>query len=184
MKPFSNCFLVGILLCLAFIGSAFAQAPERDLAKEEKIWGQLQQTAPKAVETFKAATAALDAGDFQKSIELYNEVLSQDPTCEAALRRLGHALAASGNRFEGLKASQTAIDFNRTPANLISHAMTLAGFGTPNYKPTRDELEQAFSLSKEAWQKDTENEADYPLMVRGSRCKPSATANFKARPTP
>lgn len=165
MKYFPNCFIVGFLLCSLFVNFSSAQTQERDLKKEEKIWQQLEQSAPKAVETFKAATVALDEKNYQKSIELYNEVLTQEPTCEAALRRLGYALIATGNRNDGLKTSQAALEFNRTPDNLISHAMSLTDPGVNNYRPTDAELEEAFALSKEAMQKDTENDSDYPIMV-------------------
>lgn len=164
MKHSVTRILIGLLFCLIFVGASNAQR-ERDTAKEEKIWQQLQQTAPKAVETFKAATVALDEQNYQEAVKLYNEVLSQSPTCDAAMRRLGFALIGTGKREEGLKANQTALDFNRTPSNLISLAMSLTDPGANNYKPTKAEMEQAFALSKEAMQKDTENDSDYPVMV-------------------
>lgn len=165
MKYVTTRVIGGVLFCLMVVGASFAQMNQRDMAKEEKIWQQLQQTAPKAVETFKAATVALDAQNYQESAELYNKVLSQSPTCEAAMRRLGFALVGSGKREEGLKASQTTLEFNRTPDNLIGLAMNLTEPGVNNYRATKAELEQAFALSKEAMQKDTENDADYPMMV-------------------
>ncbi len=161
---FSRVF-VGFLLCHVLIVAAFAQMSGRDMAKEEKIWQQLQQTAPKAVETFKAATVALDEQDYAKSAELYNQVLAQSPTSEAAMRRLGFALVGSGKREEGLEASRAALEFSRTPDNLISLALNLTDSRANNYQPSKTDLEQAFALSKEAMQKDTENDSDYPLMV-------------------
>lgn len=165
MKHTATRFVVVVLICLTFAGASAAQMGERDMAKEEKIWQQLQQTAPKAVETFKAATVALDERKYQEAAELYNKVLSQSPTNEAAMRRLSFALVGMGKRAEGLKASQTALEFNRTPENLIGLALNLTSPGDNNYKPTKAELEQAFALSKEAMQKDTENDSDYPLVV-------------------
>lgn len=165
MKHFASRFIVVVLICLTFAGASSAQMDERDMAKEEKIRQQLKQTAPKAVEIFKAATVALDDGKYQESAELYNQVLSQSPTCEAAMRRLSFALVGMGKRGEGLKASQTALDFNRTPDNLIGLAINLTSSGANNYQPTKTELEEAFALSKEAMQKDTENDSDYPVMV-------------------
>jgi Zn-dependent protease with chaperone function/tetratricopeptide (TPR) repeat protein len=165
MKHTASRFIVVVLICLTFAAASAAQMGERDMAKEEKIWQQLQQTAPKAVETFKAATVALDEQKYQESAELYNKVLSQSPTNEAAMRRLSFALVGMGKRAEGLKASEAALDFNRTPDNLIGLAMNLTSPGANNYKPTKAELEKAFALSKEAMQKDTENDSDYPVMV-------------------
>lgn len=165
MKYQTSRVFVGLLFCLVLVGAAFAQTSERDMAKEAKIWQQLQQIAPQAVETFKAATVALDQQDYQKSAELYNQVLSQSPTSEAAMRRLGFALVGSGKREEGLKASRAALEFNRSPDNLIGLALNLTDSRPNNYRATKAELEQAFVLSKEAMQKDTENDADYPLTV-------------------
>jgi Zn-dependent protease with chaperone function len=166
MKYFADRFIVGLLLCLAFVNlPAAAQTKERDFQKEEKIWRELEKTAPKAVETFKAATVALDQKNYQESARLYNEVLMQAPSCEAALRRMGFALVATGKRDEGLKASETALQLNRTPDNLISYAMVLTDPSADNRQPTEAEFAQALSLSKEAVQKDTENDSDYAVMV-------------------
>lgn len=167
MKRFTAArFILVLSLCFVLANLSLAQTQERDLKKEEKIWLELQKTAPKTVDAFKAATAALDAKNYQEAAKLYNEVLMQAPTCEAALRRMGYALIGTGKRDEGLKAIQTALDFNRTSDNLISLALGLTDPGAANdYQPTKAELERAFALSQEAMQKDTENEPDYPLMV-------------------
>lgn len=164
MKHFVNRLVVGLLFCLVFASALRAQTAERDVRKEEKIWQELATSAPQTVDKFKAATAALDEKNHQKSIELYNEVLSEAPTCEAALRRLGFALMATGKHDEGSKTIQTALDLNRTPENLIGYALALTD-ASGNRQPTKSELEQAFVLSKEAMQKDTENDSDYPIMV-------------------
>ena len=162
MKRLICSIVIGLLLFFAFANFSYAQEKkERDSAKEEKVWQELQKTAPKAVDKFKAATIALDQQNYPESVKLYNEVLAQSPNFEPALRRLGFALIAIGKRQEGLAMSQKALSLNRTSENLISHAFALTDPGTDNYQPTQADLQQAFSLTKEAVQKSTETDSDY-----------------------
>jgi Zn-dependent protease with chaperone function len=165
MKYFAEWLIAGLLICFLFAGFSIAQNTDRDPAKEEKIWQELQKTAPKAVETFKAATLALDQKNYQESAKLYAEVLKQSPDFDAALRRAGFALIAAGKRQEGLAMTQKALNLKRTPENLVGHAFALTDGGANEYRATKSELDQAFVLSKEAMQKDTENDSDYPVAV-------------------
>ncbi len=155
--------------CLAiyfiFSSAIFAQNKERDIKKEEKIWQELQNKSPKSVEKFKAATNALDEGKHDVSVKIYNEVLAQSPNFEPALRRLSYSLVALGQKEEGLKLSRKALEINRSADNLIGYALNLTASKDPNYRPTQAELAEAFSLSKEAVKKDTENDPDYITMV-------------------
>ncbi|HEX9928604.1 MAG TPA: M48 family metalloprotease [Pyrinomonadaceae bacterium] len=165
MKISHNWLIACFLLCFALTGVTLAQQQERDLNKEEKLRQQLQKIAPKAVNGFKAATNALDEKNYEESARLYNEVLAQAPNFEPALRRLGFALIGIGKRDEGLKMSQKALALNRSSDNLFSYALALTERGVNNYQPTETELEQALALSKEAMQKDTENDSDYAIAV-------------------
>lgn len=149
-------FLVFFIL----IGFSQAQTQERDQKKEEKLWQQLQQTSPKSVEKFKAATVALDQKNYPESVKLYNEVLAEAPTFDPALRRLAYGLIATGKREEGLKASKTALDLNRSPENLIGYASNLLTSVDEKYKPNQAELSEAFSLAKEAVKKDGGSDPD------------------------
>jgi tetratricopeptide (TPR) repeat protein len=163
MKYFADWLIVGLLVCFGFAGLAGAQKTERDSAKEEKLLQELQKTAPKAVETFKAATAALDQKNYQESVKLYAEVVKQAPDFDAALRRQGYALAALGKRDEGLAMTQKALNLKRTPDNLIALVFVLTDPEPNKYKPTKSEIDQAFGLAKEALEKDTENDPDYAV---------------------
>lgn len=167
MKRFTVWLLTSLLVSIVFTSFAFSQTQGRDLAKEEKHWQQLQQTAPKAIETFKSATEALDNKNYSEAVKLYNEVLKQSPDFEPALRRLGYALIATGKRDEGMKMIQKAVSLNRTPDNLMGYAYALTDPGADNRRPTDSEIAQALSLSKEAVQKNTENDPDYAAFMAG-----------------
>lgn len=128
---------------------AFSQVSERDMGKEELIWQKLQTIAPRSLETFKAATVALDEGDYQKSAKLYEEVFKTAPDFDPVMRRLGLSLVEIGRRKEGIALLEMAIEKNRSPENLISLAQHLGYLGEEN-KGSKQDLERALTLSKEA----------------------------------
>ncbi len=156
LKSFS-CFM----LCLIFTSISIAQPQERDIKREEKNWVELQKTAPKSVDNFKAATVALDAGKHEEAAKLYKEVLASSPNFEPALRRLGYALVALDRRDEGLSFSKKAVDLNRSTDNLIAYATNLMS----SSQPSSTELNEAFNLVKEAFQKDKGNDPDSAMML-------------------
>jgi Zn-dependent protease with chaperone function len=138
-----------LLLLLPAAASAQAQTPGRDMEKEQKIWDQLQPIAPGSVETFKRATEAFDASNFEKAARLYAEVTKAAPDFTPALRRGGFALAATGRRAEGMALMEKAATLERTPENFGSLAQAL-GVSTPDHKPSAAEQERAFTLATEA----------------------------------
>src|ERR1044072_2839982 len=95
-----NRLLLFILLSLGVAVSG-AQQNERDLKKEEKIWQQLEKVAPKSVDTFKQATAAMDSGEAEKAVELYEQVFKKAPNFDPVMRRLGMMLVQVGRVNEG-----------------------------------------------------------------------------------
>ncbi len=94
-KPY---FLCALILFLSL--TALAQFSGRDMEKEELIWQDLHSIAPHSVETFKAATAALDDADYEKSARLYEEVFKKAPDFDPVMRRLGLSLEEIGRRQE------------------------------------------------------------------------------------
>ena len=95
MKRFAFWFITGLFICLTFTNFSAAQESARDPVKEEKVWQELEKTAPETVEKFKAATAALDAQNYEEAVKLYNEVIEKTPDFDPALRRLGYALSST-----------------------------------------------------------------------------------------
>jgi tetratricopeptide (TPR) repeat protein len=135
-----------VLLCA---GSAVSQTQERDLAKERLIWDHLKTIAPETTEDFKAATVAMDSGNYDEAIRLYRAVLKKAPDSHHVLRRLGSSLVMQGNLEEGLSFIEQAVLKNRSSDNLYALALFLA-YPAENKEGTPDHKSQAFEIIKEA----------------------------------
>ena len=146
-------FLIALLSAVCY-----GQIGERDASKEEPYYQALMQASPKAVESFKTATLALDAGNDEAAIAGFNDVLKQVPSFEPAMRRLGYALADSGKRDEGIAMGQKALDITRSSDNLIGLATTLVFYGNANQSPNSADLQKAFNLVNEAAKKNSDGE--------------------------
>jgi tetratricopeptide (TPR) repeat protein len=140
---------VAYLACaLLFCCASVAQA-QRDIEKEQRIWQELQAIAPDAVETFKAATVALDKNDFAEAVRLYASVYKKAPGYDVAMRRLGGSLILSGRRADGLALLEAAVKKKESPENLFTLAQHLAlpAAGRP---PRPEEMERALPLCRKA----------------------------------
>jgi Zn-dependent protease with chaperone function/tetratricopeptide (TPR) repeat protein len=152
------------ILILLLSPTAFARLNERDMEKEGLIWQNLQSVAPRSVETFKAATAALDEGDYEKSARLYEEVFKKAPDFDPLMRRLGLSLVETGRKQEGMALLERAVEKNRSPENLITLAQYLASLGEGTRDSNQD-MERALRLAKEAAIANTGNDPSYWMMV-------------------
>ena len=164
MRPgniLTSCFLLLLLLLPA---AARAQAPQRDAAKEQKIWQQLEAVAPQSVETFKRATVAFDGSNFEEAARLFAEVTKAAPDFTPALRRGGFALSMAGRREEGLALVEKAAALERSPENFLSLAEAL-GVPTPSHQPSAAEKERALALAVEADRMSSSADASYPGFV-------------------
>jgi len=132
--------------------------------KEESILQALQSIAPRSVETFKAATAASDEGDYEKSARLYEEVFKKAPNFDPVMRRLGSSLVMIGRKQEGMALLERAVENNRSPENLISLSQHLAFLGEGK-RGSRQDMERALALAKEAASANTWNDPSYWTMV-------------------
>lgn len=158
-RLYSSLFLV-----FAFANLCPAQSGNRDDEKEKSIWQSLNTIAPASVETFKAATDALDKGDYAESERLYEQVLKKAPQFDPALRRRGFALVELGRSDEGMVLLEKAVQIKRSPENLISLAQNLAfpGAGKQSSKANK---ERALELAKLADQSNSEADPSYPFLV-------------------
>ncbi len=137
-------FTMFLLLLLAL--PLFAQ---RDPAREQKLWDELQKLAPAAVPTFKAATEAMDKEEWQAAAQGYEAVLQQAPEFDAVYRRLGYTYIALGKRTDGLALLETAVEKKSSAPNLLSLAQGLMT-GDKNHIPTQAEKERALALVRQA----------------------------------
>ncbi|HEX6190405.1 MAG TPA: tetratricopeptide repeat protein [Pyrinomonadaceae bacterium] len=119
------------------------------MAKESLIWDHLKTIAPETIEDFKAATVAMDSGNYDEAIRLYRAVLKKAPDSHHVLRRLGTSLVMKGQLEEGLSFIEQAIIKNRSADNLYTMALFLAYPGE-NKEGTPDQKSQAFAVIKEA----------------------------------
>ena len=139
-------FFAIVLFCAS---TAVSQTQERDMAKESLIWDELKTVAPDRIEDFKAATVAMDSGNYDEAVQLYRSVLKKAPDSHHVLRRLGTSLVMQGNVEEGLSFIERAIIANRSADNLYTMALFLT-YPAQNKEGTPDQKSQAFEIIKEA----------------------------------
>jgi tetratricopeptide (TPR) repeat protein len=155
MRPGS---LVAVAAVVGFCLPSFGQQrAARDPNVEQGIRDRLAAIAPQAVDGFQRATAALDAEDYRAAIPLYQQVLEEAPLFTPAMRRLGASLAATGQTRPGLDYCEKAVKLERSPENLVSLGQMLA-YPAPNQQGSEVQMQRAFSLAKEAVEKDKREE--------------------------
>jgi hypothetical protein len=112
LMPPKFCTIVAIIALSTL--TALAQGHGRDMSDEKNIWDQLQVIAPGALEAFKAATAAMDAGNYPEAVRLYAAVRKKAPRFDPVLRRLGSCLVSVGKVDEGMALVEAIVAQNRT----------------------------------------------------------------------
>lgn len=158
-------FFAALATVIVLSTLADTQQTARNQKKEQLIVEELAKIAPKAVETFKRGTDAMDKRDYQQAVQLYREVTLQAPTFTPALRRLGFSLAASGKSDEALVLVETAVQDERSPENLASLAELLTS-PSPGKKGTPDQLSRALALATEAYGKyKAADDPSYALLL-------------------
>lgn len=180
MRP-QNIFTSFLLLLLLLPAAASArQEPPmgRDMKKEQKIWDQLQGIAPGSVETFKRATEAYDAPNYEEAARLYAEVIKAAPDFTPALRRGGASLVMMGRRDEGMALAEKAATLERTPENFGSLAQVL-GADTPGHTASAAEKERALKLATEANIMSSSEDPYYPGLVAGLALELQREAPFR-----
>jgi len=157
--------ILPLLLLLMVTPSVLAQPRERDMKKEEAIWKDLQAVAPKQLETFKAATVAMDNQKYDEAAKLYEAVMLNAPEFDPVVRRLGICTALAGKVDEGLGLLEHAVSKKRSPENLISLAQTLA-YPSETKQGTFEQKTRALSLAMEAVNNPSiGNDPSYPALM-------------------
>lgn len=104
MNSFRRIFRKSMLAAALFLAVMFwpaqsiwaqgADPNERDMAFEAEVLAQLEALQPQAVPIFRAATANMDAGNYQSALDGFVKVLELAPDFPAALRRLAYCEVA------------------------------------------------------------------------------------------
>jgi Zn-dependent protease with chaperone function/tetratricopeptide (TPR) repeat protein len=168
--------IVPLILLIAL--TAFAQSYERNTEREALLLQKLQSIAPRSVETFKAATAALDQGDYSEAARLYEEVFKKAPGFDPVMRRLGIALRQVGREEEGMAMLDMALQKNRSPENLISFAEGLA-LPANGEQAFRENIERGLMLAKEAARANTYDDPYYWAVVAQLSAQLDKTADLR-----
>ena len=121
---------------------------DRNSPEELGFIARLKEIDSSAVEPFKAATAAMDKGDYKLSDSLFSIVYQKAPTFDVAIRRLGGGKVELGQKQEGFALCEKAIELNRNSSNLITYASALI-FPGNNEQPSADDLNKATRLLNE-----------------------------------
>jgi len=161
--------ILPLLLLLMVTPCVLGQPIERDMKKEAAIWKDLQAVAPKELETFKAATVAMDNQKYDEAAKLYEAVMLKAPEFDPVIRRLGLCTALAGKVDEGLGLLEHAVSKKRSPENLISLAQTLA-YPSETKQGTFEQKVRALSLATEAVNNPSiGNDPSYPALMGNSR---------------
>jgi tetratricopeptide (TPR) repeat protein len=135
------------------------------MKKEAAIWKDLQTVAPKQLETFKAATVAMDNQKYDEAAKLYESVMLNAPEFDPVIRRLGICTALAGRVDEGLGLLEHAVSKKRSPENLISLAQVLA-YPSETKQGTYEQKVRALKLATEAVNNPgIGNDPSYPALM-------------------
>lgn len=133
----------------------------RDMAKEAEIEASLAKLDATLVEPFRAARIAMDEDKYADSARLLRTVVDRLPSFDPALRRLGASLEQTGKHADAIAWCEKAVAANRSVANLITLAHTLAF--PHGGSSSQSERVRALALFKECREHADGNGADVVL---------------------
>ncbi len=115
---------------------------------DAKLEQELTAIDPGAVETWRSANLAREAGKHEEAQRLYADVYARVPQFHHALRRQAGEEIVLGQRDLAIQHAKQALDFDRSAENLSTLAAAL--IFTTKVTPTAADIEQAKSLATEA----------------------------------
>jgi Zn-dependent protease with chaperone function/Tfp pilus assembly protein PilF len=147
----SSCFVL-VLLSLLFtscagqdlVSTGTPLQSTRDLHLEATIEASLAKINPEAVQVYRDATTALDAGDYETSKRLYEQVIIMAPDFSTAYRRLGYIENENNNTNKSIEMLRKAVALEPNGYNQSALAMSLL---TRN---TSADIAEAFDLASAA----------------------------------
>lgn len=118
--------------------------PTRDPNEERMLEQQLEKMNPEAVQLFQEGTVAMDAGDYEKSTQLYKQVLVLAPQFSTIYRRLGYIEMNRNNIDKAEELTRKALAMEPNAFNQAALAFVLMQKDTPK------DLQEAFELASSA----------------------------------
>lgn len=163
LKTLTPCLGCAIALTLgtSFVWGSETANPAGTLQSEydafnQRLHTELRELDPEAEALLAQADAARDREDHPAASELYGKVFAKAPGFVPALRRQAGEESKLGHRSRGIALAEHAVELGRNVDNLAMLALILATSG-PGSEPSRDELDRALGLAREALIYDHKN---------------------------
>ncbi len=138
IKTQRACTFLSIILFLFLVGCASKTVeappsvePTRDPNLEKPVELQLGKINPEAVPVYQEATQALDNGNYEKSKQLYEQVIVMAPDFSTAYRRLGYIELGLNNVDRAEELTRKALTLEPNSYNQSSLAIILLQKDTP-----------------------------------------------------
>ena len=150
--------LLAMFLCFVVAGCAKQSVatpqpePTRDPNSEKSIELQLGKINPDAVPVYQEATKAMDDGDYDKSKQLYEQVIVMAPDFSTAYRRLGYIELNLNNIPRAEELTRKALALEPHSYNQSSLAIILLQKNTPK------DSQEAYDLATLAMKSMPEDE--------------------------
>lgn len=171
--------LLMVAATLLTASSVAAQSRSRNPSRERRIEDALASVSAGAVQTFRRATQAMDAGKHAEAELLFGEVLASVPAFTPAMRRLGGVLIELGRDKDGLALLNRAVQIDRSPENLVSLATALT-YRAAGKMGSPTERKAALGLAKEAAElNDAPDDGSYDATVAQLALAVNDTVSFR-----
>jgi Zn-dependent protease with chaperone function/Flp pilus assembly protein TadD len=157
-------FLVLFSFLLAGCAAKTVEAPPpqtvRNPKDEQVLEQQLKGMNPKAVPIYQEATKAIDSGDMEKAMKLYQEVLVLAPNFSTVYRRLGYIELNRNNIEKAEELTRKALELELNSFNQSALALVLVQKDIPK------DSQEAFDLATLAVKSmPDDSQAIYALLV-------------------
>ncbi|HEX9189515.1 MAG TPA: M48 family metallopeptidase, partial [Vicinamibacteria bacterium] len=136
-----------------------------ELAFDEAIAEELEQTSPGSAKLWRKATEAGYRRDLKSARRLYEELTEQEPGFAPGFRTLAGVLLELGERARAIELARHAVELDPAPLNRAALALILAR-PDKGGTPTEEDIAEALALAQEA-----AAEAPDELYVQLSLCE-------------
>ncbi len=156
---------MGVLLGLLAAGPPVRAQSNAELAFDEAIAEELEQTSPGSAKLWRKATEAGYRRDLKSASRLYEDLTEQEPGFAPGFRTLAGVKLELGERDRAIELARHAVELDPAPLNRAALALILAR-PDKGGTPTEEDLAEALALAQEA-----AAEAPDELYVQLSLCE-------------